>query len=122
MSETLDFRKWAARVAGQASKERNPGEAQRLRSIAGYWERLADIEDRQGEGFARQRPRRASGLPRVVQGLSRPVVAGDLSGEGAQQVGRIAHDQGDHIDRQCQGTTQVNTKRRKTIGHWGRPW
>jgi hypothetical protein len=50
MSETLDFRNWAARVAGQASKERNPSEARRLRSIAGYWERLADIEDSQGEG------------------------------------------------------------------------
>ena len=36
MSETLDFRNWAARVAGQASQERNPSEAQRLRSIAGF--------------------------------------------------------------------------------------
>jgi hypothetical protein len=44
MSGTPDFRNWAARVAGQATKERDAGEAQRLRSIAGYWERLADIE------------------------------------------------------------------------------
>jgi hypothetical protein len=50
MSETPDFRNWAARMAGQASEERNASEAQRLRSIAGCWERLADIEDWQGEG------------------------------------------------------------------------
>jgi hypothetical protein len=62
MTGTPDFRNWAARVAGQASKERNASEAQRLRSIAGYWERLADIEDWQGEGSqvseakAHQRP------------------------------------------------------------------
>jgi hypothetical protein len=37
-------------MAGQASEERNASEAQRLRSIAGCWERLADIEDWQGEG------------------------------------------------------------------------
>jgi hypothetical protein len=62
MSGTPDFRNWAARVAGQATKERDAGEAQRLRSIAGYWERLADIEDWQSEGSqafeakAHQRP------------------------------------------------------------------
>jgi hypothetical protein len=50
MSETPDFRNWAARVAGQASSEPNASEARRLRSIAAYWERLADIEDWQGEG------------------------------------------------------------------------
>ncbi|WP_213770251.1 hypothetical protein [Bradyrhizobium sp. dw_78] len=45
MSESPDFRKWAARVAGQAGKERNASEAHRLMSIAEYWTRLADIED-----------------------------------------------------------------------------
>jgi hypothetical protein len=50
MSESPDFRGWAARVARQATKERDAGEVQRLLSIAGYWERLADLEDWQGDG------------------------------------------------------------------------
>ena len=60
MSESPDFRSWAARVAPQATKERDTSEAQRLLSIAGYWERLADIEDWQGDAEAKakthQRP------------------------------------------------------------------
>jgi len=34
MSESPDFRSWAARVALQATKERDTSEAQRLMSIA----------------------------------------------------------------------------------------
>jgi hypothetical protein len=45
MSKSPDFRSWAARAARQATKERDASEAQRLMSIAKYWERLADIED-----------------------------------------------------------------------------
>jgi hypothetical protein len=37
-------------MAHQATKERDPSEAQRLLSIAGYWDRLADIEDWQRDG------------------------------------------------------------------------
>jgi hypothetical protein len=50
MSELPDFRSWAARVAREATKERDASEARRLMSIAGYWERLADIEDWQRDG------------------------------------------------------------------------
>ena len=50
MSESADFRSWAARVARQATKEPDTCEAQRLRSIAGYWERLADVEDWRSDG------------------------------------------------------------------------
>ena len=45
MPEARDFRNWAARVADQAGKESDLGEAERLTSIAEYWNRLADIED-----------------------------------------------------------------------------
>jgi len=45
MSETPDFRGWAARVARQADKEPDTDEAQRLMSIADYWVKLAEIED-----------------------------------------------------------------------------
>ena len=45
MPEAPDFRNWAARVADQASKESDLGEAERLIIIAEYWNRLADIED-----------------------------------------------------------------------------
>jgi hypothetical protein len=45
MSESSDFRKWAARVARQADIERDANEAHRMMSIAEYWTRLADIED-----------------------------------------------------------------------------
>jgi hypothetical protein len=52
MSESPDFRKWAARVARQADRERDATEAHRLMSIAEYWARLADIEDWQRDGQA----------------------------------------------------------------------
>jgi len=52
MSESSGFRKWAARVARQADRERDATEAHRLMSIAEYWARLADIEDWQRDGQA----------------------------------------------------------------------
>ena len=52
MSGSSDFRKWAARVARQADRERDATEAHRLMSIAEYWARLADIEDWQRDGHA----------------------------------------------------------------------
>jgi hypothetical protein len=52
MYESPDFRKWAARVARQADRERDATEAHRLMSIAEYWVRLADIEDWQRDGHA----------------------------------------------------------------------
>lgn len=51
MSESADFRSWAARVASQAAKERNESEVLRLMSIAEYWKRLADIDDWERDGF-----------------------------------------------------------------------
>jgi hypothetical protein len=45
MSELPDFRSWAARVARQAAEQRDDSEMLRLMSIAGYWERLADLDD-----------------------------------------------------------------------------
>jgi hypothetical protein len=45
MSEAADFRGWAARIARQAGQERDAKEAQRLKSIAAYWVKLAEIED-----------------------------------------------------------------------------
>jgi hypothetical protein len=45
MPEARDFRNWAARVADRARKESDLGEAERLISIAEYWNRLAHIED-----------------------------------------------------------------------------
>ncbi len=51
MSEPLDFRSWAARVADQAANERDDSEVLRLMSIAVYWERLADLEDGQKRGI-----------------------------------------------------------------------
>jgi hypothetical protein len=56
MSESADFRTWAARVASQAAKERDESEVLRLMSIAEYWKRLADIDDP------------TSGLPRLGKG------------------------------------------------------
>jgi hypothetical protein len=47
MSQGADFRSWAAQVARQAGEEPDAKEAQRLMSIAEYWVKLADIEDRQ---------------------------------------------------------------------------
>jgi hypothetical protein len=51
MSQSPDFRSWAARVADQAAKERDDSEVLRLMSIAGYWERLADLEDWERDGL-----------------------------------------------------------------------
>jgi hypothetical protein len=45
MPDARDFRNWAARVADQAGKESDVDEADRLASIAKYWNRLADLED-----------------------------------------------------------------------------
>jgi hypothetical protein len=59
MSDVLDFRKWAARVARQASRERDAGEAQRLMSIAAYWTKLAEIEDCHRDDPARQQAQSA---------------------------------------------------------------
>jgi hypothetical protein len=44
-------RKWAARLASQAGKERDSHEMQRLISIAEYWKRLADLDDWERDGF-----------------------------------------------------------------------
>jgi hypothetical protein len=52
MSEPLDFRSWAARVADQAANERDDREVLRLMSISVYWERLADLADWQQPGIA----------------------------------------------------------------------
>jgi hypothetical protein len=52
MSESANFRSWAARVASQAAKESDDSEVLRLMSIAVYWEKLADLEDWQRDGFA----------------------------------------------------------------------
>jgi hypothetical protein len=51
MSDSPNFRSWAARVARQATKERDTSEAQRLMSIAVYCERLADLEDWECDGL-----------------------------------------------------------------------
>jgi len=51
MSESANFRSWAARVASQAANETDDREVLRLMSIAVYWERLADLEDWQPDGF-----------------------------------------------------------------------
>jgi hypothetical protein len=56
MSEPPDFRSWAARVARQATKEHDVSESQRLMSIAGYWERLADFEDWQRDCLPASEP------------------------------------------------------------------
>ena len=45
MPQARDFRNWAARVARQASTERDADEAQRLMSIVKYWEKLAAVEE-----------------------------------------------------------------------------
>jgi hypothetical protein len=49
-------------------------------------------------------PGLTSGLPRVVEGLLRPVITSDPRGERAEQVARKAQDQGDGIDRKRQET------------------
>jgi hypothetical protein len=50
MSESPDFRGWAARVASQAPKEHDDNEVLRLMSIAIYWERLTDLDDWRRDG------------------------------------------------------------------------
>jgi hypothetical protein len=62
MSELPDFRSWAARVARQAAEERDDSEVLRLMSIAGYWERLADLEDWHRDSLAVLGPGVTSGL------------------------------------------------------------
>jgi hypothetical protein len=62
MSEGPDFRKWAARLADQAGKERDPNEVRRLMSIAEYWKRLADIDEWERDGF------RPASEPKPLQG------------------------------------------------------
>jgi hypothetical protein len=52
MSELPDFRSWAARVGREAAEERDDSRVLRLMSIAGYWERLADLEDWQRDSLA----------------------------------------------------------------------
>jgi hypothetical protein len=47
-----DLRKWAAEAARQAKLERNAEEARRLLSLARYWTRLADAEERQRDHAA----------------------------------------------------------------------
>ena len=49
MSEALDIRRWAAKVARQAGEEPDAQEALRLMRISEYWVKLADREDRQRE-------------------------------------------------------------------------
>jgi hypothetical protein len=56
-------------------------------------------------------PGLTSGLPRVVQGLSGDVVAGDLRGQDAEQVAREAQQQGDRIDRQRQPAAKPVARR-----------
>ena len=51
MSRDPDFRAWAARLAIKAGNEPDPGEFQRLMSIADYWKRLADLDDWERDGF-----------------------------------------------------------------------
>jgi len=44
------YRSWAARMADRATTERDASEAERLMSIAVYWERLANAEDWRRDG------------------------------------------------------------------------
>jgi hypothetical protein len=57
MSEAENFRKWAAQVARQAGEEPDANEARRLKGIAEYWVRLAELEDWQGNWSARRHVR-----------------------------------------------------------------
>ena len=45
MPQARDFRNWAARLAREAAKQPDASEAQRLMSIAKYWEKLAAVEE-----------------------------------------------------------------------------
>jgi hypothetical protein len=51
MSQTPDFRVWAARLASKADKEPDPRASLRLMSIVEYWKRLADLDDWERDGF-----------------------------------------------------------------------
>ena len=51
MSEAPDFRLWADRLASKAGGEPDPHESQRLMSIVEYWQRLADLDDWERDGF-----------------------------------------------------------------------
>lgn len=48
---------------------------------------------------------RTSGLARVVAGL---FVAGELRGQGPEQVAQEGHGQGDRVERKRQGAAQVH--------------
>jgi hypothetical protein len=63
MPDARDFRNWAARVADQAGKERDVEEADRLASIAKYWNRLADIEDWERDTRGRETRHRQRAKP-----------------------------------------------------------
>ena len=68
MSESPDFRSWAARVALQATKERDTSEAQRLMSIAGFG-RGSLILGTGRRAMPKPKLKRTSGLPRVGKRL-----------------------------------------------------
>jgi hypothetical protein len=51
MSGDPDFRAWATRLASKAGNEADPDESQRLMSIVEYWNRLADLNDWERDGF-----------------------------------------------------------------------
>jgi hypothetical protein len=51
MSKKPNFRAWAARLASKVGNEPDPCESQRLKSIAEYWKRLADLDDWERDGF-----------------------------------------------------------------------
>jgi hypothetical protein len=69
MPDARDFRNWAARVADQAGKERDIEEADRLASIAKYWNRLADLEDweRDARGYEPRHRQRARPSQRRIR-------------------------------------------------------
>jgi hypothetical protein len=69
MPDARDFRDWAARIADQAGKERDLDEADRLASIAKYWNRLADLEDweRDARGGATRHRRSRRAQPRLAR-------------------------------------------------------
>jgi hypothetical protein len=51
MSGDPDFRTCATRLASKAGNEADPDESQRLMSIVEYWNRLADLNDWERDGF-----------------------------------------------------------------------
>jgi hypothetical protein len=76
MSELPDFRSWAARVGREAAEERDDSRVLRLMSIAGYWERLAHLEDWQRDSLA---------FPSGLLGSCKPIGAG-LNHAAAQTI------------------------------------